>query len=226
MNMANMVEETRQVGEFDRIEVKGVGKIFIAQGSTNEVIVEAEEQIIKRISTEVVDGKLNIDVGRDWVERLSAGLEFLTSREIIFHITLKNLKSLDVLGACDLEAGQLNANDLDIRMSGAGQLKLLDLHASRLDVNMPGAGKIVVGGSCDEQEISLTGAGNYDAPKFKSKNTKVSLTGVGIATVWATENLEVTVTGVGNIEYYGNPHIKQSTTMLGTVRNVGEEPKL
>jgi len=84
----------------------------------------------------------------------------------------------------------------------------------------------MVGGSCDEQEISLTGAGNYDAAKFKSKVTKVSLTGVGSATVWATENLEVTVTGVGNIEYYGNPHIKQSTTMLGTVRNVGEEPKL
>ena len=78
--MANMVEETRQVGEFDRIEVRGVGKIFIAQGQTPEVIVEAEEQVIKRISTEVVDGKLNIDVGRDWVERLSAGLEFLTSR--------------------------------------------------------------------------------------------------------------------------------------------------
>jgi hypothetical protein len=224
--MANVIKETRQVGEFDRIEVRGVGKIFIAQGQTPEVIVEADEQIIKRITTDVVDGKLSIDVGRDWVERLSAGLEFLTSREIIFHITLKNLKSLDVLGACDLEATGLNTNDLDVRISGAGQLKLLDLHATRLDVTMPGAGKVVVSGGSEEQEISLTGAGNYDAPKFKSKNTKVSLTGVGSATVWATENLDVTVTGVGNIEYYGNPHIKQSTTMLGTVRNVGEEPKL
>lgn len=224
--MANVIKETRQVGEFDRIEVRGVGKIFIAQGQTPEVIVEADEQIIKRITTDVVDGKLSIDVGRDWVERLSAGLEFLSSREIIFRITLKNLKSLDVLGACDLETTGLNTNDLDIRMSGAGQLKLFDLHATRLDVTMPGAGKVVVSGSSEEQEISLTGAGNYDATKFKSKNAKVSLTGVGSATVWATENLEVTVTGVGNIEYYGNPQIKQSTTMLGTVRNLGKEPKL
>ena len=223
--MSGVIKEIRQVGEFHRIVVKGVGRIFVAQGDKLEVTVEADDGVMKRITTEVVDGKLTIDVGRDWVERLSAGLEFLSSRDIVFHIVAKNLKALEISGACEMEVSAFNTDQLDLKMSGASNVKVNDLSAVKLVSSLPGAGKVVVSGKADEHEISLTGAGNYDATRLKCKNVKVNMTGVGNATVWATDNLEVVVTGVGSIEYYGNPHVTQNTTMLGTVRNLGSEPK-
>jgi hypothetical protein len=221
----SMIKETRQMGDFNQIAMKGWGKILISQGAEQSVVVEADDHLIKRITTEVVNGKLVIDVGRDWMERMSAGLEFLSSREINFIIVVKKLDSLEIMGASDTEVDRLNADEFDLRMSGASNVKVKDLSAKKLLANMPGAGKVMVTGKVDEQEVNVTGAGNYDATKLETKNTKVSLTGVGNATVWAKENLDVSVTGVGSIEYYGNPRVKQSTSMLGAIRNMGEAPK-
>jgi len=224
--MAGIVSVKRELPEFDRILVKGVGKVFIEQGGEQSVTVEADEQFIPRISTEVLDRKLVFDVGRDWLERIvQPAMEFLASREIILRVTLRELKSLEIQGACDLEAGKVRTDDFDLKMSGASSVKILELDANRIDAEMPGAGRIVISGKCDEQTVTVTGAGQYDAAHLETRNTKVALTGVGNAVVWARENLEVSVTGVGSIEYYGNPRIKQSTAMLGVVRNLGEAPK-
>jgi hypothetical protein len=223
--MAGVVTEKREVGEFDHILVKGVGKIFIQQSGEQSVSVEADDLVIKRITTEVVDRKLVIDIGRDWMERLSMGLEFLSSREIVFRITVKELLGLEISGACDLEASKIRGDEFDLKMSGASNVKVLELDTNKVHTEMPGAGRVLVTGKSADQEVTLTGAGQYDATHLESNNTKVALTGVGNATVWVKENLEVSVTGVGSIEYYGNPHIKQSTAMLGVVRNMGEAPK-
>lgn len=224
--MAGKVTETREVAEFDRILVKGVGKIFVQQGGEQAVTVEADDQFIKRITTEVQDRKLIFDVGRDWLERIvQPAMEFLHSREIILRVSLRELKGLEIQGACDLEAKDVRTDDFDLKMSGASNVKVLGLDANRLDAEMPGAGKMEITGKCDAQTVTVTGAGQYDASHLETKNTKVALTGVGNAVVWAKENLEVSVTGVGSIEYYGNPRIKQSTAMLGVVRNLGEAPK-
>jgi len=223
--MTNILKEVRKVGDFNRIAMKGWGKVTISQGKEQSLTVEADEQLMKRITTEVVDGKLIIDLGRDWMERMSAGLEFLSSREIHFTIVAKNLSSIEISGACEMEVGALKSDEFDLKMSGASSVKLADLNAKKLVASMPGAGKVVVSGKVNDQEVMVTGAGNYDATKLETDNTRVSLTGVGNATIWAKENLDVSVTGVGSIEYYGNPRIKQSTTMLGSIRNMGEAPK-
>jgi hypothetical protein len=220
-----IISESREVSEFDRILVKGFGKFFIKQGGEQSVTVKADEEIIKRITTEVEDRKLVIDIGRDWVERISMGINLLSSREIVVEITVKELLSLDIAGACDLEASGIRGDALELKMSGASTVKVLDVDTNKIMTDMPGAGKILVNGKTGEQQITMTGAGAYDASHLESQNARVTLTGVGNATVWAKENLEVAVTGVGSIEYYGNPHIKQSTTMLGSVRNLGESPK-
>lgn len=223
--MAGKVTEIREVGEFDQIQVKGIGKFFVQQGAEQSVSVEADEQVIKRVTTEVVNRKLVFDIGRDWMERLSMGLEFLSSREIVLRVTVRELKGLEILGACDLEASQIRGDEFDLRMSGASNVKILELDTNKVHTEMPGAGRVLVTGKTGDQDVTLTGAGQYDAAHLESKNAKVALTGVGNAIVWAKENLEVSVTGVGSIEYYGSPHIKQSTAMLGVVRNLGEAPK-
>ncbi|HEY60463.1 MAG TPA: DUF2807 domain-containing protein [Anaerolineae bacterium] len=220
--MAKVVKETRDVGEFEHITMKGFGKLILKQGPKQELIIEADDYTMSRISTDVINGELIIDVGRDWVEKISAGLDFLSTREIVINITVKKLSMIEISGGCKIEAKGIKTESLDLKLTGASSVEFSDLTADQLNTDMPGAGKIVISGKVKEQQVNLTGAGNFSGGKLKSKNTKVNLTGVGSATVWATDKLDVTITGVGSVDYYGEPEIKQSIAILGTIKSLGQ----
>jgi len=220
--MAERRTETRELGVFTRISMRGIGKIYINQGKEQKVAIEGDEISINRITTNVTDGKLVIDVGRDWVEKLSAGFDFFSSSDIRFHITVKELEELEVTGAAEVEAKDIKAKDLSLKMTGASSVKVFNLNADSLKADIPGAGKIAVDGKVDDLSVTLTGAGNFSGHKLKSKRAKVAMSGVGSTQLWVTGELDVTITGVGSVEYYGNPLIKQTVTMLGKVTSLGD----
>jgi hypothetical protein len=220
--MAERKTETRELGTFNRISMRGIGKIYINQGKEQKVVIEGDDIAINRITTNVTDGKLVIDIGRDWVEKLSAGFDFLSSQDTRFYITVKQLEELEITGAAEVEAKDIKAKDFALKMTGASSVKVLNLNADSLKTDMPGAGKIVVDGKVDDLSVALTGAGNFSGHKLKSKTAKVTLSGVGSAQLWVTGELDVTITGVGSVEYYGNPLIKQTVTMLGKVTSLGD----
>jgi len=220
--MAERKTETRELGAFNHISMRGVGKIFIKQGKEQKVEIEGDDVTINRISTNVTDGKLVIDVGRDWIEKVSAGFDFLSSHDIRFHITVKELAELEIAGAAEVEAKDIKTKDFTLKMIGASSVKVFNLNADSLKTEIPGAGKIVIDGKVDDQSVTLAGAGNFSGHKLKSKTAKVTLSGVGSAQLWVTGELDVTIAGVGSVEYYGNPLIKQSVTMLGKVTSLGE----
>jgi len=220
--MAERKTEIRELGAFTSISMRGIGKIYINQGKEQKVAIESDEITINRITTNVTDGKLVIDVGRDWVEKLTAGFDFFSSSDIRFNITVKELEKLEITGAAEVEAKNIKAKDLTLKMTGASSVKVLNLNADSLEADIPGAGRIAVDGKVDDLSVTLTGAGNFSGHKLKSKTAKVTLSGVGSAQLWVTGELDVTITGVGSVEYYGNPLIKQSVTMLGKVTSLGD----
>lgn len=220
--MAERKTETRELGSFDRISMRGIGKLYISQGKQQDVVLEGDDVAISRITTNVIDGKLVIDIGRDWVEKISAGFDFLSSHDIRIKITVKNLTELEVAGAADIEVNDIRTEDFTLKMIGASNVKVENLKADSLRTEIPGAGKIQVEGEVKDQSVTLAGAGNFSGHKLKSKNAKVVLSGVGSAQLWVTGELEVTIAGVGSVEYYGSPSIKQSVTMLGRVTSLGD----
>ncbi len=220
--MAERKTETRELDAFTRISMRGIGKITIDQGKEQKLAIEGNEIAINRITTTVTDGKLVIDVGRDWLEKLSAGLDFFSPDDIRFYITVKDLEELEVTGVADVEVKDIKAKDFALKMTGASSVKLFNLSADSLKAEIPGAGKIAADGKVDYLSVTLTGAGNFSGHKLKSKIAKVTLSGVGSAQLWTTNELDVTITGVGSVEYYGNPLIKQSVTMLGKITSLGD----
>jgi len=220
--MANRRTETRELDAFHAVSMRGIGKMTIDQGAEQKFSIEGDDVAISRINTRVEDGKLIIDVGRDWVEKLSAGFDFLSQQDIRIFITVKDLDELEIAGAAEVEADGLKVNDLTLKMIGASNVKVTDLEADTLRSEIPGAGKMLVTGKVKDQTVTLAGAGNFAGHKLKSKTAKVTLSGVGSAQLWVTGELDVTIAGVGSVEYYGNPLLKQSVTMLGKVTSLGE----
>jgi len=221
--MAELKKETRELGEFHSVAVKGIGKIELKQGPKQEVTIEAEEHILSRIKTDVINGCLIIDIGRDWLEKLSAGLDFLSTHGINFYITMKQLDALDVTGSCKIEAVGFKGKELHLNLSGASNVEFEGILFDVIQSNLPGAGKLSLQGKTREQSVNLTGAGSYVADDLESEKTRISLTGVGSARLWVTKEIDAAITGVGTIEYYGEPQVKQSVAMMGSIRNLGKK---
>jgi len=220
--MAERKTEVRELGEFSRISMRGVSKLFITQGKNQEVKLEGDGLAISRITTNVTDGQLIVDIGRDWVEKISAGFDFFSTNDIRIYITVEDLEELEVAGAADVEMGVFKTKDLTLKLIGASNMKVEELSADRLKTEIPGAGRVSISGKVADQIMILAGAGNFSGHKLKSKTAKVTLSGVGSAQLWVTGELDVTIAGVGSVEYYGNPQIKQSVTMLGRVSSLGD----
>lgn len=222
--MAERMTEKRDLGSFSRVSMRGIGKLTINKGKNQEFSIDGDKIAISRITTNVINGQLIIDIGRDWVEKLSAGFDFLSSSDVRIHITLPELEELEVTGAAEVEVSDIQTENLVLRMTGASNVRVQNLKADTLKTEIPGAGKMQVDGKVKEHSLTLAGAGNFSGHDLACKKAKVVLSGVGSAQLWVTDELDVTIAGVGSVEYFGSPSVIQSVTMLGKVSSLGNHP--
>ncbi|MEA1976428.1 MAG: head GIN domain-containing protein [Chloroflexota bacterium] len=188
--------EQRDVSDFDRVSFEGFGTLIIAHGSEESLTIEAEDNIVPRIETNVRGGTLEIGFDTDrWQDIVRP------TKSITYTLTVITLDG--------------------ITLSGAGSIEASGIDAERFDVELSGAGSIEISGFAVAQEINVSGAGSYDGAEFQSESIDVSISGAGSATVWATDSLDVNISGVGNVSYYGDPQVRESVSGLGNLKALG-----
>jgi hypothetical protein len=187
-----LATETREVSNFTGLVFAGMGDITITQGETESLTIEAEDNVLPRITTQVQNGKLTI--GFDSKQPVSP------TRPIRFALSVKNL-------------------DL-IALTGAGSIQMTDFKAERIALDVSGAGTINVSGKTDSQDVTITGFGSYNGRNFESQISRVAISGAGSATVWANTNLDVHVSGAGTVNYYGNAVAQRVISGAGSVNKL------
>ena len=196
------VEQKRTVEPFTGIKVGGAFNVILNQTGKHKLVIEAAEELLDNITTEVKGDVLHIEMKWDW--------SWKDHDDITVYVDFKDLAFLNVSGAGNVKANSsLRVNDLDLRVSGAGDVDL-EVIAEKMDVEVSGAGDLDLSGSTDSQEIRLSGAGNYDAQDLKSNYTYAKATGAGSIVVFATEEIEAHASGAGSIKYYGQPEKEKS----------------
>jgi hypothetical protein len=217
-----MRTEKREVSNFNQISLRGYGELFITQGEQESLTVQADEDELPNIKTDVVDGKLRINIITDWVEKISSFFsKGFYSQRIRFDLTVKELTNLDIIGAARVNVKGLQGEEFAVKLGGAADITIESLKTKRLKAELPGAGLLKIAGKTIDQSVTVSGAGAYEAPHLESQSANIQLTGLGKATVWVAEELEATLIGLGSIEYYGNPKITKSVQGLGSVTGLG-----
>ena len=197
-----VVKQERSVGQFTGIKVGGAFEVVLSQTGKHRLVVEAEEDLLEKVRTEVKGDVLHIDMEWDW--------SWKGNDDIIIYIDFKDLESLEISGAADVRADTpIKANDLDIRVSGAGDMDL-EVDANTMDVTVSGAADLRVSGSTDRQKVRLSGAGDYEAQHLKSNYTYAKASGAGTIVVYASEEIEAYASGAGSVKYYGDPDREKS----------------
>ncbi|GJM30914.1 MAG: hypothetical protein DHS20C17_35490 [Cyclobacteriaceae bacterium] len=185
------------MGPFKGINLGGAFNVVLNQSGKHQVVIEAEDDIIEKVRTEVKGSVLHIDMKWDW--------SWGDNHEVTIYIDFDQLESLEVSGASEVKAEtSIRADDLDIRVSGAGDMTL-EIDSESLEVVVSGAGDLDISGTTKTQNVRLSGAGDYKAQNLKSRYTQAKASGAGSAVVFASEEIDAYASGAGSVKYYGNP---------------------
>jgi hypothetical protein len=220
--------ETRNVTGAQGVILRGYGELEIVQdpgaAGRETVVVEADENLLPRIRTEVRDGRLVIGFTIAWHEWLTFWWSWLSleTRRVRFRLTAAAVRSVSLTGAGKVRGERLEGDRLEVTISGAGKLEMGGLALRELSSRLSGAGDVEVAGSADSHEAHLSGAGSIRAARLATKRTKVAISGSGSMSASVAEELDARISGAGSITYEGSPKtVSQRVTGAGRVRKAG-----
>lgn len=210
------ITQARPVANFQYVSLEGLGDISIIQSGTESLTIEAEDNVMPLIKTEVKNGVLTIRFDqKDWKDVIRP------TKPVKFALGVKALNGVELSGAGNIQAPSLKTPTFAIKLSGAGTVRFDKLEATELTTSISGLGNVELTGTGGKQTVDISGAGQYLAGNVAGKSAKITLSGGGNATVWATDSLDVTINGAGQVSYFANPKITKSITGLGVLSPLG-----
>jgi hypothetical protein len=207
----NVETEERKISGIDEIEFSGMGNLIITQGEEELLLVEADDNILPLIETDVSGDRLSIDY--------KMGYNFIPTSNVSFYLTVVDLNEISLKGAGKIECDNLETDEMRFEVSGAGDVDI-NIDTDELMVISSGAGNLNFSGEAESQDVNISGVGRYNSKELESKECKVTLSGAGSVTVNVTELLDIKISGVGNIYYIGTPRIKQDVSGLGKIKSI------
>ncbi|MCH7762861.1 MAG: DUF2807 domain-containing protein [Candidatus Marinimicrobia bacterium] len=213
-----VIKEERSVIGFDRVNLKGSGKVILTQGNSEALTVEAEKDLLLDIKTEVRGRTLYLEVkDRYWRK----AHWWSSKNRIKYYITMKTVRGFSVSGSGTIISEKIETDELKISISGSGEIGIESLQAQDLNIRISGSGDCHLAGEVDSQDISISGSGSYAGEYLRSDETTARISGSGNATVWVEKGIDVQISGSGKVEYRGNPEaVSFQSSGSGKVRKI------
>jgi hypothetical protein len=211
----DLITETRQVSNFDRIDLSGVGEVIVTQDGSESLSIETDDNIMKYVEAVVEDGTLKLG----FKDRVN----FISPSRLVFYVSVDDLNGVAVSGSGDIESDMLKTDHLDVAVSGSGDVQVADISTDEVNTDISGSGEVYLSGDATTQDLTISGSGKYQAGDLCSESVTVNISGSGSATVCATENLDSDISGSGSVNYYGQPMINSTGSGSGTLNSLGEK---
>ena len=202
----NVVSEDRAIrSDFETINVQQGINLYITQGKPTNISVEADENIIDLLITEVKNNELNIYFEKN-VNRAKARNAYLTAQSI------SKIKASS--GASVKSENTIQAETLELDSSSGSTMKIRANANEILSESSSGSSITIIGKSNSFSANSSSG-GTINAKELKTVNA--------IAKVSSGANIDVNVTGKltanassgGDIDYEGSPETVDKKTSSG-----------
>ena len=231
----NIITETREVAEFDRINLMVPANLYVSQGDTNSFSIEGDDNLLEEIETDLDGTFLEIEL-KNSVKCLNP------TQEINIWVTMKEVKELAVSGSGNIVGetafetdslemrvsgsgkisndNQIKADSLELRISGSGDVDL-DVVSKTITTRISGSGNVALEGVTEIHEFQVSGSGELNAYDLDTQKSVLGVSGSGKAELKVSEELEINIAGSGNVKYKGAPEkVTQNVSGSGSVEKV------
>ncbi len=191
-------KENREMSNYTSLASQGSMAVELAYGNSNQVMVEADENLLPYIETSVENGKLTI--------RSKKNVNLKPESKMVVYVTMTKINSLQQSGSGNINGTGAFTNDgkTDIGVSGSGNLKLDFDSFHDLDISVAGSGNIDLRhGTTRTITAKISGSGNIDCSDISSRDVDAKISGSGNIKVNADNSIDAKISGSGNVFYKG-----------------------
>jgi len=200
--------EKRDIDDVTAVSLATGGGLTITTGEAPALTVTAGEDVIDRLTSEVHDGILVLDVERGHFGNLG---------RITYELVLPAVDEIRVDGSGDVDAELTPTDELTLTLNGSGDITAREVEVEELTVEVAGSGTVDLAGSAGRQAVSIEGSGDYEGADLESEDAAVSVAGSGDADVHATRTLDAVIEGSGSIVHSGGATVTSHVAGSGDV---------
>jgi len=203
----NVVTDTRKItDEFTKISTSEGIMVYVTQADDFKIEVEADENIIDLIATDVKNGKLRIH-----------------AKENIGRATKKVYVSLPDVIALSGSSGShmstqntIKSDRLEIDGS-SGALLEIELMANDLEIDASSGANLSISGESGHVDVDVSSGGNINGKELRTKTCNADASSGGNIKIQVSKSLTADASSGGNISYSGEPSVQKKKSVSGSV---------
>ena len=191
-----VVTEEREV-TVDFTEVRGSAglDVYLTQGDENKIVVEADENLLQYIETDIEDGKLHVttsdNIGRSKSKKV--------------YVTFKELTNIEASSGADVTGNSvIKSQNLTLKSSSGAELEV-EVFTQDLTAKTSSGADLKISGKATSLNADASSGSELDAKELLVLNCNAEASSGAEVTVNVREKLDTHVSSGGNINYYGNP---------------------
>ncbi len=188
------VEKSFDFTDFNEIEVIGVYNMDVQVGGDFSIETSGRQKDMDRMDVYVKNGVLVLatdDEKKTWRGKKN-------NQGIDITITMPALNGLEITGIGNGEVNGIDSDEFEIEVAGIGAMEL--------------------NGRCGKLDADYAGMGELDARGLKCEHVTVDMSGMGSASVYASESVDADMSGMGSIDVYGDPKkVKKDKSFMSSV---------
>ena len=191
----NVVEQTRKVKDFNKIDVSRGMNVYISQGEFTKVVVKADENLLEAIETES-DGEVLII-------RATENIRSATSKKVF--ITVQNLKEIEASSGSNIYSEtKLVFENLEVSSSSGSNVKL-EINSGNTDFSASSGSNINLSGTANSFKGKASSGANIKAEDLSVETCEAKASSG--ANIWITAKTDFSgdVSSGANVFVYGNP---------------------
>ena len=230
-----VVTENRDVSNISSVDLAMTGTLHITVGDKQSLAIEAEDNLMGYIQTDVNLGRLVIQTKQ--------GTTLQPTKPINYLLTVTNISAITISSDGDIETSDLTSDPFSITISSSGNLSISSLNSTSLQVKSSSSGNTVIGnlnsgsisviisssgnleiqnGQVQQQNIRLSSSGEYRANALVSSVADVTISSSGSATIRVSDQLSGRISSSGNVYFIGNPLVNINITSSGKAIQINQ----
>ncbi len=205
----NVISEDRTISSnFDVIKVQQGINLYLTQGNKTEINVEADENILDLLITEVKNGELKVYFDKN-VNRAKKRNVYLTTN------TIAKIKTSS--GASVKSENTLQVTSLDLDSSSGSSIKI-HVNATEITSESSSGSDIDIFGNTETFSANASSGSSIDADELEAVDVYAKVSSGANINVNVTGKLTAKASSGGDIDYEGNPKdVNKDTSSGGSV---------
>ena len=208
----NVVTEDREVTQdFDEVKGSRGLDVYLTKGNENKIVVEADENLLDLIETNISNGKLTITSSKN--------IGRAKSKKI--HVTYVELSKIEASSGADVIGNSvIKSETLTLDCSSGADLEV-EVFTKQLYAETSSGADIDVSGKASTLNAKASSGSDLNAKKLQVLTCNAKASSGANITVNVKDNLDAKASSGGDVKYYGNPvSVTKKDGSSGSIRKM------